>query len=205
MKQKIILDLCGGSGSWSRPYKENGYDVRLITLPENDVLTYQPPKSGVYGILAAPPCTEFSVLNSKAERRERKPEEGLKIVNACLRIIEQAKPVWWALENPVGYLRDYLEKSTLIFQPWEYGDPWTKRTEIWGTFNPPPKQYFCWEDVPNKLPLYTRPGRGTPNFAYLHKSALTLIPQLAFADPKTDADFRAITPPGFAKAFFRSK
>lgn len=204
MKQKIILDLCGGSGSWSRPYKENGYDVRLITLPENDVLTYQPPKSGVYGILAAPPCTEFSVLNCKAERRERKPEEGLKIVNACLRIIQQAKPVWWALENPVGYLRDYLGKSTLIFQPWEYGDPWTKRTEIWGKFDPPPKQYFRWEDVPDKLPLYVRPGRGKPNFAYLHKSALTLIPQLAFADPKTDADFRAITPPGFAKAFFEA-
>lgn len=204
MEQKIILDLCGGSGSWSRPYKESGYDVRLITLPENDVLTYQPPRSGVYGILAAPPCTEFSVLNCKAERRERKPEEGLKIVNACLRIIEQAKPVWWALENPVGYLRDYLGKSTLTFQPWEYGDPWTKRTEIWGTFKPPPKQYFRWEDVPNKLPLYTRPGRGKPNFAYLHKSALSLIPQLAFANPKTDADFRAITPPGFAKAFFEA-
>ena len=204
MKQKIILDLCGGSGSWSRPYKENGYDVRLITLPENDVLTCQPPRSGVYGILAAPPCTEFSVLNCKAERRERKPEEGLKIVNACLRIIEQVKPVWWALENPVGYLRDYLGKSTLIFQPWEYGDPWTKRTEIWEVFKPPPKQYFRWEDVPNKLPLYTRPGRGKPNFAYLHKSALSLIPQLAFADPKTDADFRAITPPGFAKAFFEA-
>lgn len=132
------------------------------------------------------------------------PEEGLKIVNACLRIIEQVKPVWWALENPVGYLRDYLGKSTLIFQPWEYGDPWTKRTEIWGVFKPPPKQYFRWEDVPNKLPLYTRPGRGKPNFAYLHKSALSLIPQLAFADPKTDADFRAITPPGFAKAFFEA-
>lgn len=31
---KIILDLCGGTGAWSRPYKEAGYDVRLITLPE---------------------------------------------------------------------------------------------------------------------------------------------------------------------------
>jgi hypothetical protein len=40
---KIILDLCGGSGSWSKPYKEAGYDVRLITLPDNDVLTYEPP------------------------------------------------------------------------------------------------------------------------------------------------------------------
>lgn len=43
---KIILDLCGGTGSWSKPYKEAGYDVRLITLPEYDVLTYDPPLSG---------------------------------------------------------------------------------------------------------------------------------------------------------------
>ena len=81
-KDKIILDLCGGTGSWSRPYKEAGYDVRLITLPEHDVLTYEPP-DGVYGILAAPPCTEFSVLNCKAEARERKPEIGMVAVTAC--------------------------------------------------------------------------------------------------------------------------
>lgn len=35
--KKIILDLCGGTGAWSRPYKENGYDVRVITLPDYDV------------------------------------------------------------------------------------------------------------------------------------------------------------------------
>lgn len=57
--KKIILDLCGGSGSWSRPYKQAGYDVRLITLPLYDVLLYEPPEN-VYGILAAPP----PVLNS---------------------------------------------------------------------------------------------------------------------------------------------
>lgn len=51
---KIILDLCGGTGSWSKPYAEAGYDVRVITLPEHDVRTYIPPR-GVYGILAAPP------------------------------------------------------------------------------------------------------------------------------------------------------
>ena len=54
MAERIILDLCGGSGSWSRPYQEAGYDVRLITLPDYDVLDYEPPE-GVHGILAAPP------------------------------------------------------------------------------------------------------------------------------------------------------
>ena len=57
--KKIILDLCGGSGAWSLPYKEAGYDVRLITLPDNDVKNYDPPDN-VYGVLAAPPCTKFS-------------------------------------------------------------------------------------------------------------------------------------------------
>ncbi len=138
-KPKIILDLCGGTGSWGRYYALAGYDVRNITLPDYDVLTYEPPEN-VYGILAAPPCTEFSVLNCIAEARERSPEKGLKVVMACLRIIQNTNPRWWALENPVGYLREYMGKPKLTFQPWEYGDPWTKRTDIWGTFTPPPPQ-----------------------------------------------------------------
>lgn len=201
--QKIILDLCGGSGSWSRPYKLAGYDVRVITLPEYDVLTYEPPE-GVYGILAAPPCTEFSVLNCRAESRHRRPDIGLSVVTACLRIISLCQPVWWAMENPTGFLRDYMHTPLMTFQPWEYGDPWTKRTDIWGKFNVPPKRYYNWDDVPNKLPLYTRPGRKKPNYAYLHKSAQAEIPQISWANPKTDADFRAITPPGFAQAFFNA-
>ena len=35
--KKIILDLCGGTGAWSKPYADAGYDVRVITLPEWDV------------------------------------------------------------------------------------------------------------------------------------------------------------------------
>ena len=48
-RRKIILDLCGGTGSWSKPYVEAGYDVRLVTLPDFDVRKYVPPKN-VYGI-----------------------------------------------------------------------------------------------------------------------------------------------------------
>lgn len=34
---KIILDLCGGTGSWSRPYVEAGYNVIVATMPHYDV------------------------------------------------------------------------------------------------------------------------------------------------------------------------
>ena len=57
--KKIILDLCGGTGSWSKPYADAGYNVRLVTLPDFDVRTYTATNC-VYGILAAPPCQAFS-------------------------------------------------------------------------------------------------------------------------------------------------
>lgn len=203
---KIILDLCGGTGSWSKPYSDAGYDVRIITLPDNDVRTYAPPKN-VYGILAAPPCTEFSVLNCKAEQRIRNEADGLEIVSACLWIVKKCKASgslrFHAIENPVGFLRKHLGKPPFTFQPWYFGDPWTKHTDVWGSYNLPETAFNNWDDVP-KLPLYTRPNRGKPNFAYLHKSAWSLIPQLQYHKPASDAEFRAMTPPGFAQAFFKA-
>jgi hypothetical protein len=38
MKNKIILDLCGGTGAWSKPYRDAGYTVIVVTPPDFDVL-----------------------------------------------------------------------------------------------------------------------------------------------------------------------
>lgn len=137
--EKIILDLCGGTGSWSRPYKEAGYDVRLITLPEYDVFTYEPP-ANVYGILAAPTCTMFSLARTTA-KTPRDFTEGMKLVERCLHIIWDCRRTgslkFWALENPVGYLRQFLGKPPLTFDPCDYGDTYTKRTDLWGFYRAP--------------------------------------------------------------------
>ena len=63
--KKIILDLCGGTGSWTKYYPKKDYDVRVITLPDNDVRTYEPPKN-VYGILPFQICF-CSLLRKYAE------------------------------------------------------------------------------------------------------------------------------------------
>jgi hypothetical protein len=207
MSKKIILDLCGGTGSWSRPYKEAGYDVRLVTLPDKNVLTYEPPEN-VYGILAAPPCTEFSQLNREKFNKKQlfleidkyKNTPNTDILNACLNIIEKCNPVFFAIENPCGLMRKHMGKPALTFQPYQYGDGWTKKTDVWGRFNIPEKKY-SWVTCP-KLGLYTRPNRGKPSLAFCHKSAKSAIPQLKDFDIETDAALRAVTPPGFAKAFF---
>lgn len=207
--RKIILDLCGGSGAWAKPYVDAGYDVRTITLPDNDVRTFHWDGEPVYGILAAPPCESFSnarrghkVLNQSMSRNE-----GLEIVKACMRIIKECNPVFWALENPAtGDLEKYLGKPRMTFQPYEYGDGWAKKTAIWGNFNVPPKQYTS-KNRPQAVPgLYVRPGRSYPSLAFQHKSALQFIESFTpFVDYiKTDYDLRSITPQGFAKAFFES-
>ncbi|MFA5262060.1 MAG: hypothetical protein WC450_12625, partial [Candidatus Omnitrophota bacterium] len=137
---KIILDLCGGSGAWSEGYRKAGYDVRLITLPAYDVRTYLPP-GNVYGILAAPTCTDLAGCGAKywKEKGLSALFEALAIVDACMRIILISNPVFWCLENPVGRLVHYLGNPRLIFNPCDYGDPYTKRTCLWGNFNIPKK------------------------------------------------------------------
>jgi hypothetical protein len=164
----VILDLCGGSGAWSAPYEAAGYDVRLVTLPRDDVRTYVPPPN-VWGVLAAPPCTEFSLAKNG---QARDLAGGMDVVNACLRVIMQCRPRWWALENPVGLLGDYLGTARDVWQPSDFGDAWTKRTALWGEFA-----------IPERGPFVTPTG-----------SAM---------DRSTPAE-RAVTPPGFARAFFEA-
>ncbi|ADX42582.1 hypothetical protein [Tetrasphaera phage TJE1] len=127
----------------------------------------------------------------------------MRLVRECQRVIQEARPVWWAIENPAtGSLRDFLGPPAMTYQPWEFGSPWTKSTALWGTFVVPKKIYTDWEAVP-KLGLYARPGRKKPNLAFLHKSALALIPEFwwAAAYIRTDADLRSMCSQGFAQAF----
>ena len=74
---KIILDLCGGTGSWSRPYTEAGYTVEVVDILYGEYVENYIPPSGVYGILAAPPCTMFSFCRTNA-KMPRYLSEGMK-------------------------------------------------------------------------------------------------------------------------------
>lgn len=206
MKNKIILDLCGGTGSWSRPYKKAGYDVRNITLPEYDVRLYEPPKN-VYGILAAPPCTMFSFARTNA-RKPRDLESGMSLIMACLRIIwtcqyrtksdqQKYSPLkFWCLENPYyAMTKWFLGKPVFVFNPWEFGDRYKKKTSLWGYFDEPKKIVF-------------NDGRKLKKFDKLLMQELKYLKLKAWTEDyintKTRQAIRAITPAGFALAFYES-
>jgi hypothetical protein len=161
--------------------------VIRVTLPEHDVRTWVPPSEPVHGVLAAPPCEEFSMArHGHAKNLRAAPADflrGMETVNACLRIILQTSPTWWALENPVGHLSQFLGTPRDVWEPADFGDAWTKRTAIWGSFN-----------IPKRGPFVEPQGGG---------------PFCTVCDPArrrtswcSNAAHRAITPAGFARAFF---
>jgi len=203
-EKKIILHLCADIGSDSIFYQNNPeYHVMEIGK-DIGVENYTPPKN-VYGIIANPPCQEFSI--APGYDKTGNEEKGLFLVEHCIRIIQEANPVWYVIENPAtGRLKNYLGKPNYIYQPWEFGSPWTKKTALWGVFNKPDRIYKKWEDVPKIPKLYVRPGRTKPGLVYFHKSAVKIIPEMQWASEyiKTDADIRSMCSQGFAKAFYEA-
>lgn len=187
-KPKIILDLCGGTGSWSRPYADAGYDVRVITLPEYDVCTYIAPEN-VYGVLAATPCDEFSIAKHFHGKGKYKHnfKAGLEICAACCRIILLSKPKFWTIENPAnGLLKKWLGKPDYVFSPWQYGHPYQKLTALWGNFTIP------------KETVLEKPA-GIKKFSMLLSKEI--YPE--FYGIYNRQERRAITPPEFCKGIFQ--
>lgn len=199
--KRVILDLCGGTGGWSRPYAEDGnYDVYVIdpqawdedggdsvanrlntTCIFNDVreLHYDHLIQPVHGILCAPPCTVFANAGARWPRTTEAMQEGISIMDACLRIVNICKPEFWALENPVGKMKRYLGPPVMYFNPCDYGDPYTKKTCLWGEFT-----------KPKMSPVPATEG-SKMHLNYGGRSART-------------KRARSATPQGFANAFFKA-
>lgn len=213
---KIILDLCGGTGSWSKPYKDAGYDVKIITLPDYSVTDYYfypdhlrfiglnnkkellIPIKSIYGIFAAPPCTMFSRARTTA-KTPRDFKGAMLVVKSCLEIIWGSQYEnrfglkFWAMENPAGHLQSFMGKPAFKFHPYEFGDRHSKQTFIWGKFNEPKKSPIKL----NEQELLQSRNNTRP------------LPQIP-ADYVRDGKMkpvqirRSITPQGFAQAFFKA-
>ena len=195
VKPETIIFLCEQSEQTAKPWRDAGFsvicvdlavdgqDVRLIrhrdlmrTLKENGLK----PR----GLFTMPPCTDLA--GSGARWWEAKGEaallEALSIVDACFRLAEILRPLglqWFAVENPVGRLSQYLGKPVMTFQPNQYGDPYTKRTCLWG--------WGFSTDLPES---YVEPSEGSKMWK--------------LGPSPERARLRSETPAGFAAAFYEA-
>lgn len=120
-----------------------------------------------------------------ASGAESAGEYNLMLVQATRDAIEAANPTGFhVLENPIGRINTSLSEKTglkapiLRFHPHNFGDPYTKRTQIWGSAN---------VDLPT---------------ANVNPSLGSKMQNTLRGDKALDKEARSITPEGFAYAFF---
>lgn len=144
-------------------------------------------------IIAHPPCTYLTVTGNRWFNVEKYGDKALKRMNdredavkffmtfataGCERI---------AIENPVGIISSRWRKPDQIIQPYEFGDPYEKKTCLWlkglpylqptNIVEPEPREYF-------------NSGKSMPSW---YADAWRL-------PPKEQAKMRSKTFPGIAKA-----
>ena len=202
--KKIILHLCADIGSDSR-YFDLDDNFKVIKIGADIGVENFSPHGEIYGVIANPVCTEFSTAGGFDKCGDL--EKGMFLVNHCMRIIKEANPKFWVLENPAkGRLKEVIGKPKSVYQPWQYGSPWTKQTALWGEFEMPTPLFSKWEGVPKNESLYIRPSRKKPSLAIMHKSAKEIIPEFEFAKHliNDDMSLRSMCSQGFAKAFYEA-
>jgi len=187
---KTILSLFDYSGNWSRPYREKGYNVIQVDIKlGQDIMTLDcKSMPSVYGVLAAVPCTAFAASGARwfaIKDRTGETAHFVKLLYKTLEIVKHCNPSFWAIENPVGRIGSFTKlPKPFYFQPCDYGDPYTKKTGLWGNFVPP-------------LPLFSG-GYYQPVYP-TEGSKMHLLPP-----SKDRATLRSVTPPGFAQAFYEA-
>lgn len=139
----LALDLFTGRGGWAEGLLAAGFDVVGIDVeprpdgyPEAarhvqadvrhvDGALYR----GAHVVVASPPCTGFSLINPKRKMGQTPTPEDFRLVCEALRVIAEAEPRWWAIENVQGAMRPF---EPIMGAPRQI----VGRYFLWGNFPP---------------------------------------------------------------------
>jgi DNA (cytosine-5)-methyltransferase 1 len=92
----LILSLFPGIGLLDMAFEEIGFCVVRgpDTLWGGDIRKFHPPSGIFWGVIGGPPCQDFSSL-----RRSEQTGNGLEMLGEFSRVVTEAKPEWWLMEN----------------------------------------------------------------------------------------------------------
>lgn len=144
---KTLLSLFDYSGTWSDPFARNGWnviqwDIKISDFMDiNDIGNVEDALDlfeDVDGIIAAPPCTEFTVSCNRLwnlKDQDGRTAAAMQLVNQTQKLVNLFTPTdpeyegtfFWALENPVGRLPKLAPElgEPWYFNAWEYAG-WNK-------------------------------------------------------------------------------
>lgn len=96
---ELVLSLFPGIDLLGRAFQRAGFCVVRgpdLILDER-IEDFHSPAGHFHGIIGGPPCQNYSKMN-----RNRNPAEGDRLVGHFLRLVDEARPAWWLIENVPG-------------------------------------------------------------------------------------------------------
>jgi hypothetical protein len=133
-----VLVACEFSGTVRRAFRERGDDAwSCDILPAEDASPYhyQTDVRDVLGMgwdlmVAHPPCTHLAVSGARHFARKRQDGSQAEAL-AFVRLLLAAPIPRIALENPVSIISSAIRKPDQIVNPFQFGDPVSKKTCLW--------------------------------------------------------------------------
>lgn len=147
-------------------------------------------------VVAHPPCTYLSCtqfqLYNRARLGDSYVDDRIAKRESAIQFFMQfvGLPSPTLIENPVGYLNTHWKRPTQIIQPYQFGDPYTKKTSLW-LYGVPKLEPT---DVVEPLPPHHFPSSNSMGAWYYETMKLPA---------KDRARVRSKTFPGIAKAIAR--
>lgn len=154
----LVVSLCDYTGNMVRPWAEAGYECVCYDFQHSvarnsvkDGITFKwanvrsLTSDDVWAakiVFAFPPCTNLAVSGAAwfSKKGLRGLIDALEVVECCRQLCVGSRAPYM-IENPVSVLSSFWRKPDHMFDPCDYGDPYTKKTCLWtgGGFVMPPK------------------------------------------------------------------
>ncbi len=125
----LLLSLFPGVGLLDRAFESAGFCVTRgpDQIWNGDICDFHPPSGAIWGIFGGSPCQDFS-----AARRSAPTGNGRKMLREFARVVREAAPEWWVLENvpavPDVRIAGYHHQRIDVNQGWYCG---VKRLRHW--------------------------------------------------------------------------
>ena len=124
----LVLSLFPGIGLLDRGFEQAGYCV--VRGPDllwgGDIREFSVPSGRFDGVIGGSPCQDFSKL-----RRTPETGQGVELLKHFLRVVDEARPAWFLLENVPGVpcvtVPAVPHVQRLDVSAWEFGVPMGRR------------------------------------------------------------------------------
>lgn len=136
-RYKKVLIACEFSGAVRDAFLDRGHDVISCDLLDSE--TPGPHYKGDVRdlldqewdmMIAFPPCTDLAKSGARWWPEKQKDGRQQAAVDFFMMLYNAPVPLI-CVENPSGYMSTAFRKPDQNIEPWQYGHPYTKRTDLW--------------------------------------------------------------------------